>query len=111
MLSHPVGAVLLLSLGAVAAAPFAVLHGVGNGILTIAKGSLPLQLFGPEGYGARQGWLVLPGRLLQGLAPWLFGIALADYGVGMLWFSGALCLAAFAALLPLRLPPDAASGH
>ncbi|MDQ2779345.1 MAG: MFS transporter [Pseudomonadota bacterium] len=110
MLSHPLGAVLLLAFGAAAAIPFAVLHGMGNGILTIAKGSLPLQLFGPVGYGARQGWLVLPGRLLQGLAPWLFGLALADYGVGMLWFSGALCVAAFAALLPLRLPPKVASG-
>ena len=109
MLTHPVGAVLLLTLGAAAAAPFAVLHGVGNGILTIAKGSLPLQLFGPVGYGARQGWLVLPGRLLQGLAPWLFGIALTDYGVGMLWFSGGLCVAAFLALLPLRLPDPVSS--
>ena len=56
-LMHPVGAVLLVVLGAPAAAFFAVLHGAGNGILTIAKGTLPLVLFGPQGYGERQGLL------------------------------------------------------
>ena len=30
-----------------AAYVFAILHGAGNGILTIAKGTLPLALFGP----------------------------------------------------------------
>ena len=30
---------------------FALLHGAGNGILTIAKGTVPLVLFGPLGYG------------------------------------------------------------
>ena len=33
-------------------------HGAGNGILTIAKGTLPLVLFGPQGYGARLGLLM-----------------------------------------------------
>ncbi len=109
MLAHPLGAGLLLALGAVAALPFAVLHGAGNGILTIVKGTLPLQLYGAAGYGARQGWLVMPGRLLQGLAPWLFGLALADFGAQALWLSLALCVLSFMALLALRLP-GAASG-
>ena len=38
-LMHPVGAVLLALLGAPLAALFAILHGAGNGILTIAKGT------------------------------------------------------------------------
>ena len=45
-LMHPVGAALLALLGAPPAAVFAILHGAGNGILTIAKGTLPLVLFG-----------------------------------------------------------------
>ena len=78
--AHPLGAVLLVALGAPAAAAFGILHGAGNGILTIAKGTLPLMLFGPAGYGARQGWLMMPARVTQALAPVLFGIALDRYG-------------------------------
>lgn len=103
-LGHPIGALLLWFVGIPAAAAFAILHGLGNGILTIAKGTLPLALFGAGGYGARQGWIALPGRALQGLAPWLFGLALERWGAGALWLSSACGLAACAALLCLRLP-------
>jgi MFS family permease len=41
-LMHPVGATLRTLLGAPAAAAFAILYGMGNGILTIANGTLPL---------------------------------------------------------------------
>jgi len=103
-LGHPIGALLLWFVGAPAAAAFAILHGLGNGILTIAKGTLPLALFGAGGYGARQGWIALPGRALQGLAPWLFGMALERWGAGALWLSSACGLAACAALLCLHAP-------
>jgi predicted MFS family arabinose efflux permease len=104
-LTHPLGALALWALGApTAAAAFAVLHGLGNGILTIAKGTLPLALFGPAGYGARQGWIALPGRALQGLAPWLFGLALERWGAGALGLSAALGLAAFGVLMLLVAP-------
>ncbi|MBX3636322.1 MAG: MFS transporter [Rubrivivax sp.] len=112
-LTHPLGALALWALGApVAAAAFAILHGLGNGILTIAKGTLPLSLFGPAGYGARQGWIALPGRALQGLAPWLFGLALERWGAGALGLSASLGLAAFAILMLLAAPkadPQAAT--
>ena len=55
LLTHPLGALSLGAVGGGAAAVFAILHGAGNGILTIAKGTLPLVLFGPLGYGHRQG--------------------------------------------------------
>ena len=103
-LMHPVGASLLALLGAPLAALFAILHGAGNGILTIAKGTLPLVLFGPHGYGLRQGVLMVPARVAQASAPWLFGILLDRFGAGALWFSSALGLAAFAALLLLPKP-------
>jgi len=48
----------LLGPGAITA--FAVLHGAGNGLLTIAKGTVPLAIFGPVGYGLRNGWRSRP---------------------------------------------------
>lgn len=104
-LAHPAGVTLLLMAGPVAAPLFAILHGAGNGILTIAKGTLPLVLFGAQGYGARQGWLMLPARIAQALAPLLFGLALDAWGANALWLSGAIGLAACGALMLLRGPP------
>ena len=103
-LAHPAGVIALLLLGAPAAALFAILHGAGNGILTIAKGTLPLVFFGAHGYGARQGWMMMPARGAQALAPFLFGLAVDRWGAGALWISGALGLAAFVALMLLPDP-------
>jgi len=97
-LAHPLAAGALLLAGAPAAI-FALLHGAGNGILTIAKGTLPLVLFGPQGYGHRQGLLTVPARMAQAAAPFLFGICLDRWGAGALWLSAAIGLSAFAALL------------
>ena len=105
-LLHPVGGALLGLLGAPVAAVFVILHGAGNGILTIAKGTLPLVLFGPQGYGARQGLLMVPARIAQALAPWLFGVCLARWGLGALCLSAGLGLVAFGALMLLRAQPE-----
>ena len=105
-LMHPLGVAALAVFGAPAAAVFGVLHGAGNGVLTIAKGTLPLVLFGPHGYGQRQGLISAPARLAQALAPWLFGLALERWGAASLAISAALSLAALGALLlvkPTRL--------
>ncbi|MBL8331679.1 MAG: MFS transporter [Rubrivivax sp.] len=98
---HPLGAVLLLLAGPWVAPAFGVLHGGGNGILTIAKGTLPLALFGPQGYGRRQGLLMAPARVAQAMAPWLFGLVLERWGAGALWFSAGLGAAALLALFGL----------
>lgn len=105
-LAHPAGVAVLLTAGPALAPLFAILHGAGNGILTIAKGTLPLALFGPQGYGARQGWLMMPARVAQALAPFLFGLALDAWRANALWLSGGIGLAACAALLVLRARPD-----
>lgn len=110
-LGHPVGVAALLIAGPVAAPLFAVLHGAGNGILTIAKGTLPLVLFGPQGYGQRQGWLMLPARVAQALAPFLFGLALVQWGSGALWLSAGLGVAALVALMALRETSGRRSTH
>jgi hypothetical protein len=105
---HPVGAALLALAGSPAAAVFAILHGAGNGILTITRGTLPLVLFGPQGYGRRQGLLMIPARITQALAPWLFGLCLDVWGAGALWLSASIGLLAFGSLLALPKPAAAA---
>jgi len=104
---HPLGAAAFLVFGAAAAPVFGVLHGAGNGILTIAKGTLPLAVFGPQGYGHRQGILMVPSRIAQAFAPWVFGLLLDRLGVHALWVSSALALAALVALFLLRGAPKA----
>ncbi len=100
---HPIGAALLAAFGPVAAIPFVLLHGAGNGMLTIARGTLPLALFGPAGYGLRTGLLSAPARILQGGAPLLFGIVLDQAGPrAALLLSGSLTGVSFLALLSLR---------
>ena len=59
---HPVGAAVLVAIGPAAIMAFSVLHGAGNGLLTIAKGTLPLAIFGPIAYGHRSGVLGAPAR-------------------------------------------------
>jgi hypothetical protein len=81
---------------------FAVLHGAGNGLLTIARGTVPLAIFGPIGYGLRTGLLGAPARATQALAPVLFGVLLDRMGVGSIAISAGLCLLAFFALFLLK---------
>ena len=100
--AHPIGAAILLVVGGPAAAVFTVLHGAGNGILTIAKGTLPLVLFGPAGYGARQGLMMVPARVAQAFAPVLFGMLLDGVGAAAVWLTALLGLAALGALWALR---------
>ena len=103
-LMHPIGAAILMLIGGPAAAVFAVMHGAGNGILTIANGTLPLVLFGPKGYGQRQGMLMVPARLAQASSPWLFGLCLDQWGTGALWLSGSIGSLALGALLAMPKP-------
>jgi MFS family permease len=100
-LAHPVGAAGLMVAGAPAAMPFTVIHGAGNGVMTIASGALPLAIFGPAGYGLRQGFLIAPARLLSASAPFVFELLLARYGTYSLTVTAGLGLAAFAVLMIL----------
>jgi MFS family permease len=98
---HPLGAALLILFGTPGIVVFALLHGAGNGMITIAKGTLPLALFGPRGYGERNGLLAAPARLAQSVAPFLFGLLLDRFGTAALSLSAGLSLAAAAALFAL----------
>ncbi|MDB5891913.1 MAG: transporter [Polaromonas sp.] len=103
---HTCGATLFLLVGVPAGALFTLMHGAGNGVLTIAKGTLPLALFGAKNYGARQGLLMVPARFAQASAPYLFGLALDRFGGAALWFSAAAGLLGFAALMLLGMESE-----
>jgi hypothetical protein len=74
-------------------------------LFTIARGTLPLAMFGAVGYGMRTGWLAAPARILQGAAPLLFGLVLDHGGPRVaLALTGGLTSLAFLALFWLRAP-------
>jgi hypothetical protein len=104
---HPVGAVALAVVGAPAAVPFALLHGATNGLVTIARGTLPLWLFGPDGYGALLGRIGGIARIAQAIAPFAFGLAVDALGGGAVLITGALMAAAVLGLLVIRRLPGA----
>src|SRR5580698_11464078 len=107
-LTHPIGAAILALVGGGAAGVFALFHGAGNGILTIARGTLPLAIFGPQNYGYRLGIIGAPARMAQAAAPLLFGLLIDTMGSEVLIVSSALSLAALGALFLLRDKPRAA---
>jgi predicted MFS family arabinose efflux permease len=102
-ITHPIGAAVLALAGGGAASLFAIFHGTGNGILTIARGTLPLAIFGPKDYGYRLGVIGAPARMAQAAAPLLFGLLIDKMGSRVLIVSSALSLLA---LLALFLVPN-----
>jgi len=76
-----------------AAILFAVLYGASNGLVTIAKGAVPLMLFGPRGYGEVLGAITAPSLVLNAVAPLLFALLLGIASAG-----AAMLLAGVAAL-------------
>jgi predicted MFS family arabinose efflux permease len=101
-IAHPIGACVIGIFGGGAAAAFALLHGAGNGILTIARGTLPLAIFGPKDYAYRLGLIGAPSRICQALAPLGFGLLIEPMGRLVVVVSAGLLLAALAALMTLR---------
>ena len=100
-LTHPIGAGVIGLFGGGAAAAFTLLHGAGNGILTIARGTLPLSIFGPENYAYRLGLIGAPSRICQALAPLAFGLLIDPLGKLVVAVSAGLSVAALIALLAL----------
>lgn len=82
--------------GAVA---FAICLGLGSGINSIAQGSLPLHLFGSDGYGAVTGRMAAARLALGAAAPVAFAIAMERLGLVPSLYAtaalGALGMAAF----------------
>ncbi len=62
-----------------------VLYGGGNGIYSIARGTVPLALFGPVRYPLVVGRLARPGLIAQALAPPAGAFVLTRAGPDPLW--------------------------
>jgi MFS family permease len=99
---HPIGAALIALGGPIIAPAFTILYGAGNGILTIARGTLPLAVFGPVGFGHRVGLLAMPARVSGAVAPLVLGLLLQSFGANVLWISAALSMSACGALFLMR---------
>ncbi len=71
---------LALDLGLAALA--VILYGCGNGLFSIARGSLPLAFFGPERYALIMGTLARPALIAQAAAPMLGAALIGRWGTG-----------------------------
>jgi predicted MFS family arabinose efflux permease len=76
-----------------------VLYGAGNGLFSIAKGTLPLSLFGPERYSTLMGRLAFPSLIAQALAPWGASFLLAHGGAAQTFTALAITAVANIALV------------
>jgi MFS family permease len=78
----PLGFALLLFGGTTAslAGLFAIAYGISMGLSSIVRGTVPLQLFGPAGYGAMLGKLSAPGLVVKAAAPLAFAIMIERAG-------------------------------
>jgi hypothetical protein len=88
--------------GLVAGALFAAATGVGQGLSSIVRGTVPLALFGSAGYAARLGRLAAVRTVLSASAPFLFALGLQEAGLAAtLWIAFAIGVVALVPLLIL----------
>jgi MFS family permease len=84
---------------------FTLLYGAANGMMTIVRAVLPMEIFGRDDYGAIQGLISAPATLSKAASPFLFGVVWAigsSYGpVQWLALGGAVASAACFAILVL----------
>ena len=110
-LMNPLGVALILLGGPALAPVFTCVYGLGNGVLTIVRGTLPLAVFGAEGFGRRLGLLTMPARFAGAASPLLMGLALERFGSAVLPVAAAASCVAFLALMALgRIHAGAARG-
>jgi hypothetical protein len=92
----------LFGLPVFVAALFAVLYGASNGLMTIARGTVPLALFGPSGYGALIGRIAGPSLVIQSAAPLVIAFVAERVsdpaGLAVIGAFGAVSLLAFLAI-------------
>jgi hypothetical protein len=102
----PASFVVLAYGGIPVAAGFAIGYGVSQGLLTIVRGTVPLALFGSQGFAVVLGRLAAPVLVAQAIAPVAFGYALESWSARVVLLAAtALGLCSFAAIcwLAVRL--------
>jgi hypothetical protein len=87
------------------AAAFAIMFGAANGLITIARGAVPLALFGPMGYGRLLGRIAKPFQIMQAIAPLVLAFMVERFSDPAALGLTALCTCiAFACMLAIRPP-------
>jgi Major Facilitator Superfamily len=95
----------LLGLTVPAAAAFAIMFGMANGLITIARGALPLALFGAAGYGHLMGRIGGPYLVMQAIAPAVLAfVAERASDPAVLAVVATFALIAFIAFMAIRKP-------
>jgi MFS family permease len=61
---------------------FAVVFGLGSGLNSIVQGTLPLELFGSDGYGERLGRVTSVRLIVASAAPFAFAYLMQTFGTG-----------------------------
>jgi hypothetical protein len=105
-----VGFVLLATFGlsVAVAATFAILFGGANGLITIARGTVPLALFGAAGYGRIVGRIAGPALITQSAAPLLLAYVIEHASdPAALAVTAAFALVALACFVLVRRPRSA----
>ncbi len=98
---------LLLPVGPASLLLFAAMYGFGAGLTTIARGVVPLKLFGPDGYGAMLGLIAAPAFIAMAAAPAGLALIWAHFGVAaMLWTGAGAAMTGFVSMaaLAIRFP-------
>ncbi len=87
-----VAGIVLLAHNVELAAAAVVVYAMGAGVSYIVRGTLPLALFGSDGYATVMGRLASPSLIAQALAPWIAAVVLERLGSAAL-LNGLLILA------------------
>jgi hypothetical protein len=88
-----------------AAIAFAVMFGAANGLLTIARGAVPLALFGATGYGRVLGRIAKPFQAMQAVAPLALALVVERAGDSVaLAVTAAFALVAMLCFVAIRRP-------
>src|SRR5690606_12562784 len=94
-----------LGVPAPVAAAFAILFGIANGLMTISRGTVPLALFGPTGYGGVIGRIAGPSLVLQAAAPLVIAFVIERApDAAALVIIGAMAALSLGAFLAVRRP-------
>jgi MFS family permease len=96
---------LFFGFSPLAAAAFTVMFGTANGWMTITRGSVPLALFGPNGYGRLIGQIAAPALVMQAVGPLLLAFVAERFSDGAaIGTIGLFALAALVCFLAIRRP-------
>jgi hypothetical protein len=96
---------IIAGVSAPVAAAFALMFGAANGLVTIARGAVPLSLFGADGYGRVLGRIAWPGPVMQAAAPLVMALIIERFSdPAALALAAAFAFAALGCFASIRRP-------